>query len=490
VSMASRFTLAMVITGLLSVNTGMAGDWLRFRGPNGTGISSDDDATPISWSPTENLKWKIELPGAGVSSPIVVGDQIFVTCYSGYGGGRDAGNMEDLKRHLVCIDRTAGSIVWQKTVDAVMPEDRWGGAGIPSHGYASHTPVSDGERVYVFFGKTGVLAFDLDGNQLWQTSVGTGSDQHEWGSSSSPILVDDLVVVSAGPESRALIGLNAKTGEQLWKADGDGLGNTWGTPTIATLEGGKSEIVIGTPYEIWGLNPKNGKLRWYCEAGESEQFSSSVVVVDGIVYSSEGRGGGTIALKAGGRGDVTDSNVLWSGESSTRFGSPVVTGGRMYSFTSSVVNCFDAATGERVFQGRLQGGNAVPQSGRGPGGQAGRPGGEQQRGGERRQQGGPPGEGRPQFGGGSGGGRPQFGGGGRGFGNMDYSSPVVADAKIYFVSGSGVTHVVKAGGEFEQLAANRVTTDQERFGASPAISNGEIFLRSDKHLYCIAETAE
>ena len=200
--------LSMVVL-VLSASTTYAGDWSRFRGPNGTGISQDEKPVPTKWSPSENLKWKQGLPGPGVSSPIVVGNRVFVTCYSGYGTDRsDPGNMDELKRHLVCIDADTGKTLWDKTVDAVLSEDPYSGIGVPAHGYASHTPVSDGERVYVFFGKTSVLAFDLDGNQLWQKSVGTESDPRQWGSASSPILHNNLLIVTASAESQALVALD------------------------------------------------------------------------------------------------------------------------------------------------------------------------------------------------------------------------------------------------------------------------------------------
>lgn len=194
-------SVAGVIAAAFAASSAVGSDWLRFRGPNGTGISPDTKATPVTWSSTENLKWKVVLPGAGVSSPIVVGDRVFVTCYSGYGMSRESpGNQKDLKRHLVCVDRTTGSILWQKSFDPHLPEDQFSGAGVPEHGYASHTPVSDGERIYAFFGKSGVHAFDLDGKELWRAAVGTGSDPRRWGSSSSPIVFEKTLIVAAGPE--------------------------------------------------------------------------------------------------------------------------------------------------------------------------------------------------------------------------------------------------------------------------------------------------
>ena len=439
----SRILCVLVlIIGLNSLVS--ASDWSRFRGPNGSGISSDTASTPVEWSPDRNVRWKTPLPGAGVSSPIVVGDLLFVTCYSGYGA--NFGKIEDLKRHLVCVDRSSGKILWDKSVDAVLPEDSYSGMGIPSHGYASHTPVSDGKHIYVFFGKSGVLAYDLEGKQRWHQSVGTESDRRRWGSASSPILHEGNVIVVASAESEAIIALNAETGDEVWRQEAAGLANVWGTPLIVKIDDERTDLVLGVPYEIWGFNPDSGKLRWYSEISAGDQYSSSLVAVQDVVYSIEGRGGGSAAVRAGGKGDVTKSHTVWSGSDSSRFGTPVVYQGRLYFFASGVATCNDAKTGKKVFQGRLEGGSSS-----------------------------------------GGGGRSRFG---RGGGGSDYSSPVVADGKIYYVQSSGSCFVLKAGDKFEQLAVNSVTTDRESFGATPALSNGEIFLRSDKHLYCVSETAQ
>jgi outer membrane protein assembly factor BamB len=433
-----------VVLSLIVVACVEASDWPRFRGPNGTGVSPDSEPTPTRWSESENLKWKTPLPGEGVSSPIVVGDRVFVTTYSGY--GFEDGEQRDLKRHLVCVDRRTGTIAWEKSFDAVLPEDPYAGAGVPSHGYASHSPVSDGQRVYVFFGKSGVKAFDLEGNQLWEQGVGLDSDPMGWGSASSPIIVDGMVVVTAGPERRGIVALNCETGTEVWSSEADSLGSVWGTPAVAELPNGQKEIVIGAPYEIWGLNPKNGKVRWYCEASGEQSFNTSVVVHNDMVYAVEGRGGASIAVKAGGRNDVSTSQVLWSGRDANRFGTPLYVNERLYYVANGTVNCLDATTGTKLFQARLQrsGGNDREQ--RGPG---------------------------------------RFGGFG-GPGGSDYSSPVAAGDTIYYVSSNGDTHVFKASEAFELIAVNQVTPDAEVFAATPAISQGELFLRSNKHLYCIS----
>ncbi|MDE0866516.1 MAG: PQQ-binding-like beta-propeller repeat protein [Rubripirellula sp.] len=454
-----------MLAALLSAGVCEA-DWPRFRGPNGTGIATDSSETPVKWSPSENLRWKVELPGPGASSPIIVGERVFVTCYSGYGTSRnDVGKIEDLKRHLVCVDRAKGEILWTKTIPATLPEDPYNGMGIPAHGYASHTPVSDGERVYAFFGKSGVVCFDLEGEQLWTKGVGTGSDPKRWGSSSSPIIHDDLVIVTASAESGAIVGLNKSTGAEVWRQTADGLIDVWGTPIIAKIDQERSDLVIGVPYEFWGLNPKTGKLRWYSEAIDTDSYNSSIVEADGVIYGIEGRGGGSAAVKAGGKGDVSETNTIWAGRDTARFATPLVYNGKIYYFANGVVNCINATDGEAIFKGRLPTTANNAQQGNPP---APRGAGDQ---GSSRGFGG--------FGG--------FGGrGGRGgFGSMDYSSPVAADGKIYYVKSDGTTYVINASDEFELLATNQLSDSGETFSGTPAISDGQIVIRSNRSLYCI-----
>ena len=167
--LSMKRSLPLLLTALpaiiLAGATSFAADWARFRGPNGSGVAAD--AKPAStWSESQNVRWKTELPGPGTSSPIVIGERIFVTSFSGEGEGGK------LQRHLVCVNRADGKIAWSAAIPAVQPEDNYSGF-LTEHGYASHTPTSDGQRVYVFFGKSGAAAFDLTGKKLWQTSLGT-----------------------------------------------------------------------------------------------------------------------------------------------------------------------------------------------------------------------------------------------------------------------------------------------------------------------------
>lgn len=427
------YKIAVVCLALTTVT--LATDWTRFRGPNGSGISTKDRPAPTRWSPTQNISWKTQLPGPGTSSPIIVGDRIYLTCYSGYGVDRDnPGEQENLKRHLVCLDRKSGSLLWNSTVDAVLPEDPYSGIGVPEHGYASSTPVSDGQDIYVFFGKTGALSFDRDGKKRWQTAVGSESDPRLWGSAASPILHRNLLIVPAMAESEAIVALDTKTGQEVWRQEAVGLSMSWCTPLLVPVDDKRTDLVIGVAGEIWGLNPQTGKLRWYAQGVKGDSFYSSIVSDGKIVYAVEGRGGGSIAVRVGGEGNVTESHVLWTGSTSNRIATPIVYEGRLYALSNNVVTAIDTETGKRVANRRLR----------------------------------------------SGGGRSRGGRGG------DYGSPVIADGKFYFVKRSGDMHVLDLRDKLKPVSVNRVTNDSEDFSATPAISDGELYIRSNRHLYCVA----
>ena len=203
------------------------------------------------------------------------------------------------------------------------------------------------------------------------------------------------------------------------------------------------------PYEIWSLDPDTGKFLWYAETVESEQANSSVVAADGVAYAIGGRNGGSAAVRTGGEGEVTDTHTVWKGRDSNRFGTPLLYEGRIYIVSNGIVSCIEAKSGDQVFQSRLGSSQAAP---RGGGGQQGR-----------------------------------FGGGrGRGGRGGDYSSPILAGGKIYFVRMSGETVVLDAGSEFKQLAVNKLGEEGETFMATPAASNGQLFIRSNQKLYCVA----
>src|SRR5208283_4054427 len=146
-------------------------------------------------------------------------------------------------RHVICLDRDTGKVLWDQSVAAVLPEDPYADM-FTQHGYATHTPTSDGKRIFVFFGKTGVLAFDLEGKQLWQTSVGTGSGQNGWGTASSPIVYKNLVIVPAIAESRSLVALDQETGKEVWRCKETGLTSTWGSPVLVKCGQDRTDLAI------------------------------------------------------------------------------------------------------------------------------------------------------------------------------------------------------------------------------------------------------
>jgi hypothetical protein len=442
----SSYLVALVLLIPTLSTTLVAADWTRFRGADGLGVCTDTESIPTTWSDTENLQWKVALPGPGSSSAIVLGERVYVTCYSGV----VEESVEQLKRHLVCVDRNSGEIVWNTVVAAEQPEDPYQGF-ITQHGYASHTPVTDGERIYVFMGKSGVRAFDLSGKELWKAEVGKESSPMRWGSGTSPVLYKDYVIVNSSDESQSIRALDKKTGKEVWKAEASSLDNAYGTPALVETADGRKELVIAVGGEMWGLNPDNGKLRWYAATGTQGGVYSSPVASGDIAFSLGGRGAGSIAVRAGGRSDVTDSHVEWSNTYSSSVPSPLLYDGRLYWLDDrGIARCVAADSGELVYQSRLEGFSTS----RGEGGSSQRGGG---------------------------------GGFGRGGGPAVYASPTCADGKIYLVSRFNGVFVVAAKSTFEQLAHNKFESDDSQFNGSPAVSNGQMFLRSDKFLYCIAE---
>lgn len=496
----------------IAVSVTIAEDWTRFRGPNGSAVS--ESAVPTEFNADKNLKWKKTLPGRGVSSPIVVGDKLFITSYSGY-GVPDAGDakLEDLERHLQCFNKKTGEELWKKTIPAAMPEDPYSGAGVPAHGYASHTPVSDGTHVFCFFGKTGVMAFDLDGKQLWHENVGKESGRARWGSAASPIEHGDVVIINASDESEALIALDKKTGKEKWRAQAKGIADVWGTPVLMESATGP-EVIIAVPNEIWGLDAVTGKFKWFAPGPQDRSTSHSLIPGDGTVISFGGRGGKGMSVKVGGKDDVNSKDrgeeaIVWESNASGRFASPVKYKDLVFHISGNVIVAFNAETGEKVNQARIPGASAARGGGGGRGG--GRPGGGAEGGGRggrspggegrggrdggdqeeliptslQQQRGGRGGFGGGQRGG-QRGGRGGFGGGSR-FGNIDYASPVVAGGKLYVTLAKGQIHVFNADKDLELVKSNDLSADTAGFAASPAISDGHLYIRSHSTLYCFGE---
>ena len=189
----NRNRLSFIALLIATFSYAAAADWPAFRGPMANGIAPEGENPPLTWSETENLLWRTELPGPGSSSPIVAGDKVFLSCYSGYGLDKtNPGEISQLKRHALCLDRETGKVIWDEVITSSVPERPYQGEYITTHGYASGTPVTDGKGGFFFFAHAGVHAFTLDGKKVWETSV--GDKPHDWGSGSSPTLYGDLLI--------------------------------------------------------------------------------------------------------------------------------------------------------------------------------------------------------------------------------------------------------------------------------------------------------
>jgi outer membrane protein assembly factor BamB len=321
-----------------------ADDWLQFRG-QGFG-RSQDKGLPVAWSADSNIAWKTPMPGAGTSSPIVVGNRIFLTCYSGYGLNKDEpGEIDKLKLHILCLDRAGGKILWSREVPVLLPETPYKGFNA-LHGYASSTPVSDGKSLYVFFGKSGVFAFDLDGEKLWH--VGLGKNKHGWGSATSPLLYDDLLIVNASVESGALYALDKKTGKEVWKAKD--ISSSWSSPVLVDVKGKGTELVVSGSKKILAFDPKTGKEIWHADSF-NWYVCPTVVAHDGVIYALQNST--CVAVKAGGAEDVTKTHTLWQTKFGSTVTSPVYHEGHVY-WPGNPVYCLNAKDGEAVYKERLK----------------------------------------------------------------------------------------------------------------------------------------
>lgn len=394
--------------------TAIGASWPQFRGPGGLGIS-DEKGLAVTWSDTENIAWKTPLPGYGASSPIALDGKLYVTCYSGYAIEDSSRDIENLTLHVVCVDVAKGDILWDKKIKPSLPES----TKVRDHGYAAATPATDGKHLYVFFGKSGLFKFDLKGNQIWQTSVGTKT--HGWGSGTSPVLYKDLVIVNASVESGSLVAINKETGKEAWRAGG--MKSSWSTPHLIEVSKGRYELAVSVKKLVLGFDPATGKELWRCE-GIPDYICPSIISDKGILYAIGGRSSKTIAIRSGGRGDVTGTHKLWQADVGSNVSSPVIHDGHLYwvSDRNKTAYCLSLADGSVKYSEKID--------------------------------------------------------------KQPYASAMLADGRIYIVTRFDGTLVLDAKPEFKQLSHNKLT-DTGTFNASPIVCDGKLILRSDKNLYCI-----
>ncbi len=438
-------TVLVVLLALVAAAP-TAANWPQWRGPSGLGVSTES-GLPTTWSASENIAWSVALAGLGSSSPIVWNDRVFVTSQVGQaprrsgshpmlarddaalvarekpiGGRREdpSGAAGPIELVVESFARADGRRLWEYRLAAEGP--------FPDlhekHNLATPTPVTDGKHLFVWFGTGQLAALDLDGALVWKRHLGREYSPFDinWGHGSSPVLYKDLLILLCDHESKSyLLALDARTGRERWKTDRGAGRVSFSTPLLVSAAGG-DELVVNSSERIDAYDPASGGLLWHADAPRQTPIPSAVFH-DGIIYMTRGyRNSPYLALRPGGRGDVSASHVVWRAPAGGSYVSSLVYVDGLLYLTNDVgvLTCADAKTGERVWQARLDG--------------------------------------------------------------VFFASPVAADGRIYFVSQTGETIVVKAGRMPGILARNDLG---ERLVASPAIARGRIFLRSDGKLFAI-----
>ena len=420
--------------------------WPQFRGPDASG-RADGALLPDRWSAAEgtNIAWKTRIPGLAHSSPIVWGDRVFVTTAISsrgdatfkpglYGEPTASEDRTAHKWNLMALDRRTGKVVWERTAYEGVPKEK---RHIKAT-YANATPATDGRYVVAFFGSQGLYAYDLDGKLKWSRDLGrldAGAydvPDYEWGTASSPIIYKDLVFVQADQQKDSwLMALRLSDGTTAWKVSRDEM-PSWATPTVYT-EGARPELVTNAPKFIRGYDPATGEELW--RLGRSSNITAPTPVFDKdliVVMSGRRPNAPIFVLKAGAKGDITlperatsGGSVVWTRENAGSYmPTPVVYDGRLYVLKNQgILTCWDLRTGHQVYEQRLPGVTS-------------------------------------------------------GFS----ASPVAADGRLYLSNEDGEMLVVAAGREFRLVSTNTIG---ELLMATPALSNGVMYVRSSSSLFAI-----
>jgi outer membrane protein assembly factor BamB len=416
----SQRILVVLAVFIISLSVAKAENWPQWRGPNLNGVSNEKNL-PVKWTAEENVVWKVAMPGLSGSTPIIWRDRIFLSV-------ADGDNLA-----LWAVDKTKGEVLWKQPLGA-------GNVKMRKHNMSSPSPVTDGRAVYVMTG-TGILAaFDFAGKALWTRDVQKeyGTFGLNWGYSSSPLLFEDSLYVQVlhgmkTDEPSYVMRIDKKNGKTLWKVDRPTNAirespDSYTTPGLLRY-GKTTEIVITGGDCVTGHDPATGKELWRANGLNPDnnpfyRIVASPIIFNDIIYAPT-RVKPLLALRSGGRGDITSSHVLWSTVNGPDVPTPVTDGKYFYIINDKgIVWCLDAKTGAEVYgQQRLK-----------PGTYSG--------------------------------------------------SPVLADGKIYITDEDGLTTVIAAGPKFEVLAENPLG---EFCLSSPAISEGKIYIKTSGHLYAIGK---
>ena len=341
-------TVLILVTVCAQVS---AGNWPAWRGPDGTGIS-DEKGLPVRWSASQNIRWKVPLAEACNSTPIVWGDQVFLT--QGLDGGK--------RRALIALNRRTGEKQWQHEVTCSIEETTH--RQNPS---CSASPVTDGTVVYANFASGGILACQCDGKKLWHRRLGHVLSR--WGNGGSPVIHDSLLIVFHGPGTPSILyGLDRNTGDTVWMSRETSIDSpvfgSWSTPLIMSVDGHQELIMalpgakIGGAGWFRGYDPASGKTLWQVDGLGNEIYAMPIIGNDGrVVIGVSGHNGPTMGIRPGGSGNATATHRLWRTEKNPqRVGSGIIHDGYMYlADANGVLQCLHTGTGEVIYRERLSG---------------------------------------------------------------------------------------------------------------------------------------
>ena len=426
---------ALVLVATLRAEPDPASErfWPQWRGPYATGVSKTADP-PVEWSETQNIRWKVEVPGRGSASPVVWGDRVFVLSAipagtTGAASHQPRGGLQPRDMHqfvVFALDRATGRVVWQRTAREAKPHE----ASHQDNGtWASSSAFTDGQRVYAFFDSEGLYAYDMDGKLLWEKDLGDKTMRNEFGEGSTPVLYGNRIVIvwdHQGPSF--VVALDKNTGQEVWRSERKEI-DSWATPLVVEHDG-RAQVVTSGMNRLRSYDLETGKIVWETE-GVTMNPIPSPVAADGMVFVTSGfRGNKLKAIRlADARGDLAGTNAIaWTLDHDTPYvPSPLLYDGILYLLktNSGILSAYDAKTGNVHYQ--LQRLESVP--------------------------------------------------------NV-FASPVAASGRIYIPGREGTTIVLKSGTSYEVLAKNAL---DDGFDASPALVDKEIYLRGYKSLYAIAK---
>lgn len=429
--------LTIIAAAILTMtSTSQADNWGHWRGPSGNGTAVNAHP-PTEWSSTKNVKWKVEVPGRGSGSPVIWGNQIFVTSAVPAGdsgaaqsdsrqrrGGR-GGALPNLEFRLLCFDRSNGKLLWSQTSVVATPHQETHS----TNGFASASPCTDGQHVYAHFGSRGLYCYTMDGKLVWKRDdFGKMDTRNSFGEGSSTTIEGDMILVPWDHEGpSALYALNKQTGKTIWKTDRDEP-SCWATPLVVAGPTGKQVVMNGqTCARAYDL--ETGKELWRC-SGQTERPCASPVASDGMVFVGSGHKGSFLgAFRLTGKGDIQGTdNVVWTIDRDTPdIGSPLLSSGRIYFHKGKTgqLSCVDAATGKPYYMAsRIPGLDSI------------------------------------------------------------YASPVAAGGLVYLTARNGTTTVIKDADVLEVVATNSV---DETVDATPAPVDNQLIIRGEQHLFCIEQ---